>query len=593
MWYLADFCTINNQILCKFVAKAPQSESKKIMRYFTSKNVHSKADEYVACCVCGVQIKGDNDVLNLHLNACLERRCRNDSLSGADSVKTTNMQSSFDQSQRGQSFEDLESATERFDNCWTCIVCNYRMTNDNDYINLHLNACLAKQAHAPCAKDATLPVLPVEDDASDEDHDELAEQKSNLDGKIKRVKVNSLESTSNTGIKDALTPRSDRFGEVVLPFSRPIVCHSSSQQAEEPFLTINQCVLTLVPGLIIIRNFITEREEVELLRSIDGDPSTPWQLSARSGKCDSKAFGVRTQFGIPRSNSIVMNQSIARGTSHKYSSEIRGVRRNDQSAGEMDLPPYTEFIIKRFQDLKSEIVRTLSERIRLEALHRVNSRVDASQQQPPSPLGSVNFSAPCLQKLKESMIDFIPNECNMNSYYQQQGHYLKAHVDDRQLSGPILMNLSLGGRAIMRYSKPSTGNSTQYTQHTQHTQLNQQQHLRLHQSTNARDTISESAIIIGGNSVSILNEDADEHEVESNILVAKKFSGCSNGFDVDAGKQWIDVPLEPRCLQLIAGEGRYKWEHEIKKQDLLDPRRVSITWRGAGIIGKNKSTVML
>ena len=39
-----------------------------------------------------------------------------------------------------------------------------------------------------------------------------------------------------------------------------------------------------------------------------------------------------------------------------------------------------------------------------------------------------------------------PNQANAISYTKAKGHYLGAHCDDRQLSGLILCNLSLGAR---------------------------------------------------------------------------------------------------------------------------------------------------
>ena len=48
---------------------------------------------------------------------------------------------------------------------------------------------------------------------------------------------------------------------------------------------------------------------------------------------------------------------------------------------------------------------------------------------------------------------FRPNEANAISYHRNEGHHLEAHCDDRQLSGAVLVNLSLGGDAIMTYTK--------------------------------------------------------------------------------------------------------------------------------------------
>jgi alkylated DNA repair dioxygenase AlkB len=44
-----------------------------------------------------------------------------------------------------------------------------------------------------------------------------------------------------------------------------------------------------------------------------------------------------------------------------------------------------------------------------------------------------------------------PNQANAISYTKDRGHYLGAHCDDRQLSGLILANLSLGCDAVMSY----------------------------------------------------------------------------------------------------------------------------------------------
>ena len=46
---------------------------------------------------------------------------------------------------------------------------------------------------------------------------------------------------------------------------------------------------------------------------------------------------------------------------------------------------------------------------------------------------------------------FRINECNAIDYRRRLGHELHAHVDDRQLSGPVICNLSLAGDAIMQY----------------------------------------------------------------------------------------------------------------------------------------------
>lgn len=98
---------------------------------------------------------------------------------------------------------------------------------------------------------------------------------------------------------------------------------------------------------------------------------------------------------------------------------------------------------------------------------------------------------------------FVPNECNSNSYIKKDGHWLRAHVDDRQLSGELLANLSLGCDCDMLYTHEKSGRK-------------------------------------------------------------------------------ISVRLPRRCLQVVSGDARYNWTHEIRKDDLFGPRRVSVTFRGNG-----------
>ena len=197
-----------------------------------------------------------------------------------------------------------------------------------------------------------------------------------------------------------------------------------------------------VPGLWIIEDFIKEDEEIAIVRALDNDVCTPWKLSNFNGHCDSKAFGVRTQFGLPH--------------------EPRLVRKNDTTKGEFDIPFYLHPIMERLQ-----------------------------------------YVAHCRKDLPQETRCFVPNECNANSYLKAKNHYLKPHYDDRALSGPILVNLSLQGRAKMNYSKPGTNVS-------------------------------------------------------------------------------VSVDLPRRCVQLISGPARWEFMHSIKMEDLIDERRVSVTWRSSG-----------
>lgn len=52
----------------------------------------------------------------------------------------------------------------------------------------------------------------------------------------------------------------------------------------------------------------------------------------------------------------------------------------------------------------------------------------------------------------------------------------------------------------------------------------------------------------------------------------------------------VRVELPRRGLQVLAGDARYNWTHRIDHADLLDPRRISITFRMShNDVGKNKA----
>lgn len=211
-----------------------------------------------------------------------------------------------------------------------------------------------------------------------------------------------------------------------------------------------------LPGLVVIPNFITEEEEADIIKLLDDDRLMSWKFSSFNGDCFSKYFGVKTQFGLPN--------------------ELRLVRNNETKNGEHDMPKELDPFVTRLQ--------------RFVALHA--------------------------QHFSNEIREFKPNECNMNSYYAAEGHYLRPHFDDRTLSGPILMNLSLCGAARMTYAKPINAN------------------------------------------------------LPTNAIAAGTFT------------HYVTVPLPRRCLQLVTGTARWSYTHEIRREDVLSPRRMSITWRQCG-----------
>lgn len=212
-----------------------------------------------------------------------------------------------------------------------------------------------------------------------------------------------------------------------------------------------------ISGLFLLHEFVTEKEEIELLKLIENDSKTPWMHSSFNGHCMNKTFGVKTQFGLP--------------------GEERLVRKNCEAMGEYDIPDYFRNIIDRFETIVNDM-------------------------NIPS-LGGKSFKV---------------NECNINSYSKSAGHYLRPHYDDRALSGPILINLSLLGHCSMTYTKAATGETTA-------------------------------------------------------------------------------VSLPRRCLQIVSGNSRWNYLHEIKAEDIHDSNRISVTWRQSGgkkdvrpLSGRDRST---
>lgn len=148
-----------------------------------------------------------------------------------------------------------------------------------------------------------------------------------------------------------------------------------------------------IEGLYLISDFISEAEEESLIAALDADVN-PWRHSSFNGHCDTKTFGVKTEFG--------------------YGAD-RYVRERGNDEVGCDLPLYTQFVIDRIATL------------------------------PPLFLAHN-------KKLHSILQSFQINEFNANSYEKPRQHYLRAHVDDRQLSGVLLANLSLGSDVVMRYT---------------------------------------------------------------------------------------------------------------------------------------------
>lgn len=108
-------------------------------------------------------------------------------------------------------------------------------------------------------------------------------------------------------------------------------------------------------------------------------------------------------------------------------------RENDESKGEQPIPSEFQFLVHRLR------------LILCHHHHNVGKSMSSS---------SSFFTSSNPLRLPNEALNFAPNDCNANAYIRSRGDYLTPHFDDRALSGPLLMNLSLESDAYMTYVHP-------------------------------------------------------------------------------------------------------------------------------------------
>ena len=174
--------------------------------------------------------------------------------------------------------------------------------------------------------------------------------------------------------------------------STPLPAPSSSSKKDKFSALGERMEKGPIPGLIIFKDFLSPEEGDHILKMLDSEQSPEWHFSSFNGNCLSKMYGYRTQWGLPN--------------------EDRLVRVNLPEKGEHNIPQYLwELFLKLQLFIKNE-----------------------------NP-----------QNVPTVLQNFKPNECNANKYIRSKNHYLTAHFDDRILSGPVLMNVSLAGDGYMTY----------------------------------------------------------------------------------------------------------------------------------------------
>lgn len=210
------------------------------------------------------------------------------------------------------------------------------------------------------------------------------------------------------------------------------------------------------------------------------------------------------------------------------------MRENDVNKGEFDIPLY----IRQFAERVRLIYQACTYSHTPTHMHTVHSLSHTLQTFPSSSSSllvadgiasgacdneqhiiSGLFALPC------ELAEFDPNDCNANSYLKSRGDFLKLHYDDRALSGPLLLNMSMLSDSYMTYAKPN------YPLIKQH----------------------------GFNTNTIITYDNKRffHDVQK-------------------------VLLPRRALQIVSGDARWQYMHSICPDDILGERRVSLTYRQSG-----------
>ena len=115
---------------------------------------------------------------------------------------------------------------------------------------------------------------------------------------------------------------------------------------------------------------------------------------------------------------------------------------------------------------------------------------------------------------------FSPNHANAIEYVRSRGDYLVAHVDDRKLSGDVIVNLSLHGSCVMTYCPEPRGGAP-----------------RGKAARRAGDVPAPSAPGV------------------------------------------VRVALPRRAAQVQSGASRFEFTHAIANRDLIHEKRISITLR--------------
>jgi len=181
------------------------------------------------------------------------------------------------------------------------------------------------------------------------------------------------------------------------------------------------------------------------------------------------------------------------------------------------------------------------------------------------------------QKMRDMVAilnDYFPNQVGVISYHRNQGHGIKAHVDDRMFSGPFIANLSLAGHTYMTFT-PVQAKAHHMLPHQLMGEDPLQNKISLGNPEGTSTSLTHNA------DSSVIQEGANSPTPNQNGNSSSP-SGENGAYEKvifhEKGGR-VDVLLPRRSLQIMTGESRYSWMHAILNENLLTDRRISVTMR--------------
>lgn len=329
-----------------------------------------------------------------------------------------------------------------------------------------------------------------------------------------------------------------------------------------------------IPGLFIYEDFLTIEEEEAILHELDhrtsNDEYLPWKPTTFNGKSYGKRWGVHCNLRDRRVDAPdhPLPRTIRQIVLPKLLQLVPLLKRQPPSSAVVSQTSTTatrssSTVPSSMKDHETIISPSISAATLAgtdtKSRRETHSNDDGydhffnnvQQKQEESTAEAVeeqeNHEKPVeLERILKQQLKIFPNEANAIDYRKGQGHWLKSHVDDRQLSKEVIINLSLAGDCYMTFTNTK---------------------LKSNQTTNDNDFDKQQRYMTSSSSASTTGTVIDSSLTSTTLPPSPLPPRIKK------------VLLPRRCIQILTGPARYDYAHGIANDDLLSFRRVSITMR--------------